>query len=142
MSSTNKNKLIALAFFVVFPLFLARTAQSFEFETEGVQVIHAVPPQTLDVLKLLFAIIAGLTFSIPWFLYKKIKSYQPTHDLIIAKFKVGNPGLLLGYLYLFSPVIYGLILFFVGMSISGLYYYIGTSIIGALVWGILDFRRM
>ena|SRR5215216_285939 len=140
MSSTNKIKFVALAFFVIFPLFLAGTAQS--LESEGIQVIHPVPPQTLELLKSLFAIVAGFTSSIPWFLYKKIKSYQPTYDLIIAKFKVGNPGLLLGYLYLFSPVIYGLILFFMGMSISGFYPYVGVSIIGAMAWGILDFRRM
>jgi len=140
MSSTNKNKLIVITFFVVFPLFLAETAYS--FKAGGIQVISPVSPETLKVLKLLFAVITGFTFSIPWLLYKKISSYQPTHDLLVAKFNVGNPGLMLGYWYLFSPVIYGLILFFVGVSISEFYYYVGVSVIGALAWGILNVGRM
>ncbi len=140
MSSTNKNKLIALAFFLVFPLFLAEAVHS--FETGGIQVISPASSETLKVLKLLFAIIAGITFCIPWVLYKRIKSYQPKHDLLIAKFNVGNPGLMLGYSFLFSPVIYGIVLFFVGISISEFYYYVGVSFIGALAWGIFNFRRM
>ena len=139
-STTNKNKLFALAFFVVFPLFLVETARS--IETGGIHVISPVSPETLKILKVLFGTIAGISFSIPWLMYKRLNSYQPKRDLLIAKFMPGNPGLMLGYSYLFSPVIYGLVLFFAGMSVSELYYFVGLSIIGALAWGIFTFRRM
>jgi len=140
MSNTNKNKLIALTFFVIFPILLAEMAHS--FTPEGFQVVSPVSPEILRILKLFFVIIASITFCAPWLFYKKIRSYQPKGRLLVAKFNVGNPGLMLGYSFIFSPVIYGLALFSTGMSIFEFYYFVMAAILGALAWGIFTFRRM
>jgi hypothetical protein len=45
-----------------------------------------------------------------------------------------------GYLFLISPVIYGLLLFFLGMSISEFYYFVGATILDAIIWGAYNMR--
>ncbi len=49
--------------------------------------------------------------------------------------------LLINYLLLLSPAIFGLLLYFCGMPLLEYFYFAGISIATMLVWGIYDLRK-
>ncbi len=49
--------------------------------------------------------------------------------------------LLINYLLLLSPVLFGLLLYFCGMSLREYFYFVGVSIAMTLAWGSYDLRK-
>ena len=138
-SNTKKNHLLLLIGFVVFPFFLAEVARSIN---EGGLQPTLVSANALKAMRVVFIVFSIITFITPWLIYKSIIPFRPKQNsTLLVKISPEYAVLIYGYFFLFSPVIYGLVLFFSGMPITEFYYYILVSVAAMLLWGFLNFRN-
>lgn len=137
-SRTKKNHILLLIAFVFFPLFLAEVARS--ISEDGIQYI-LVSAGALKSMKIVFIILSIITFITPWLIYKGTIPFRPKQSSSLVRISPEYAVLIYGYFFLFSPVVFGLILFFSGPPITEFYYYILASMAGTLLWGFLNFRN-
>jgi len=137
-SSAKKNHFLLLVVFVVFPLILAEIARSIN---EGGLQPTIISADVLKAMKALFIIFSIISFITPWLIYKGVIPFQLKQNSILVRINSEYTVLIVGYIYLFSPVIYGLVLFFSGNAIAEFYYYVGISVTGTLAWSFLNFRN-
>ena len=137
-SRTKKNHILLLIAFVFFPLFLAEVARS--ISEDGIQYT-LVSAGALKSMKVVFIILSIITFITPWLIYQGTIPFRPKQSSSLVRISPEYAVLIYGYFFLFSPVVYGLILFFSGTPITEFYYYILASMAGTLLWGGLNFRN-
>ena len=106
----------------------------------------AIPPESFasgDLYKLkigvIFLSILGLIF--PWLIKSKILPLQFRKGWLPDRLNPEYMILFLGYLFLVSPVIYGLLLFLLGLPISEFYYFLLATIVDAILWGMYNMRE-
>ncbi len=137
-SNTNRNHIFILVGFIIYPLLLAVIARSIY---EGGLQPSALAVGILSILKIAFIALSLVTLIVPWLILKGFIPLRPRQGFFLKRISPKTNSLIIGYLYIFSPVIYGLVLFFAGMLINELYYFVCASVLGALAWGFFNFRK-
>jgi hypothetical protein len=130
MKSIPKQKLIILASFVIYPLVLMDLARYLD---DSLLQSTFIPTGIFTALKVGFIVMSIISISMPWLLRK-----WPNINQKNSKNKI----LFLGYIFLVCPVIYGLVLFILGLPITEFYGFVSASVIGALVWGIYNLKEV
>jgi hypothetical protein len=84
----------------------------------------SVSSKSLTIMKVIGIALSVYGLSLPWF----FQWYLSKETLAIGQSRQGTFILLLGYIFLISPVVYGLILFTYGMHLAEFYYFIGDQL--------------
>lgn len=133
----KSKKLIILIVFLAYTLFFLLITNLLK---------DAIPTESFasgDLYKLkigiIFLSILGLIF--PWLIKSRILPLQFRKGWLLDRLNPEYMILFLGYLFLFSPVIYGLLLFFLGLPISEFYYFLTATIIDVILWGMYNIRE-
>ena len=137
-SNPKKYHLLILVGFVVYPFLIAGIAPSI-YDIELFPI--SVPKSIFDVMKAISIVFSIITIVVPWLIYIGVFPFQPSNSTILNRISPEYKALILGYIFLVCPVIYGLFLVFFGMPLVEFYYYIGVSVVGTFIWGFLNFRN-
>jgi hypothetical protein len=130
----TKTKVVLLFVFVIFALsFLIAPSMKTQlgFRPDAASVGLLTTMKVVGIVLSIYGLIA------PWL----IKPLLSRKSLAISQMRQERLILLLGYLSLISPVIYGLILFNFGVPLVDFYYFVVASIIGGIVWGAYNFVK-
>jgi len=141
MSSNAKKNYPALLLGFVVLLIHVFFAEVARFINEEAPLPLIVSPETLKEMRVTFIIITVIDLLVPWLIYKGMTSFLSREQLLFFKIIPKYAILIIGYIWLSSPVIYGLILFFNGAPITDLYYYVFICVVGTLAWGIFNFKN-
>ena len=102
-------------------------------------------PGSLLFWKVVAVIFIVYGFARLWFwpqrLLKRIAALPPRSGASLRPISPKTGVLLLCYVVLVFPNLYGLLLFFRGMPIAEFYYFMGASIAGGIVWGFYHIQK-
>lgn len=139
MSKTSKNRkhILVLIGFLAYPVLLADATRILEeFAIHPISAPGWLTPLKAGMIALsIFALIT------PWLIHKRMIPLRPRPGSLLGRMNPATATLITGYLFVTSPVVYGLILFFLGMPSTEFYYFAGMSVVGAVVWGIYNWRQ-
>ena len=100
-----------------------------------------IASDSLTLLKAILIFMSAYSLAVAWF-------FQFRRAIIFNRLSKRRHWLspeasflLISYLSLVSPAVFGLLLYFCGMSFHEYTYFIGASIIMTLAWGIYDLRK-
>jgi hypothetical protein len=101
-----------------------------------------ISANALNILTVVAIIFSAITYIAPWIIRSgKIPlSNQPRwfFNHVGSNYRV----LFLGYIFLVSPVIYGLVLYFAGSSILLFYGFLSVSVVIALMWSLANSKHV
>lgn len=131
---SKRTKLVVLIVFVIFAL-------SFVIEpvvkTQLGLPSDIVSSQAFGIMKVVGILLSIFGLLMPWFTQRLLSRDSLTVSANRQEFLI----LLFGYLFLISPVIYGLILFTYGLPLTELYFFIGASVIMGVGWGTYNYVK-
>ncbi len=101
----------------------------------------SIRANSLAILKAILIFMSAYSFIVAWFF--QFRREKMTNQLGKRRgFMTPKANfLLICYLLLISPAIFGLFLYFCGMPLQQFFYFLGASIVMILLWGIYDLRR-
>ncbi len=127
----RKSNRIILVSFVVYVFFIL-------IITLALRDLGARAPQistnALTILTVIAILLSAIAFIAPWLVRGgriPISNLPRWFNRLAPNDKI----LILGYIFLASPIVYGLVLYFAGSSIFLYYGFLSTSIVVALIWG-------
>jgi hypothetical protein len=135
----RKANLIIFVSFIAYVLFLLFIVLA--LKEIGVP-IAPISANALTILTVAVIILSAISCIAPWIIRgRKIQlSNQPRW--FFNHVDPNNQILFLGYIFLVSPVIYGLILYFAGSSILLFYGFLSVSVVIALIWSLANSRQV
>jgi len=137
-SNPKKYHLLIFLGFVACAFIVADAARSI-YDVEFLP--FSVPKPIFDAMKLISIVFSIITFVIPGPLYKGVSPFRLSEIRTLNQITPTYRVLILGYIFIFCPVINGLILYFFGMPLVTFYYYVGASLTGTLIWGFMNFKN-
>jgi hypothetical protein len=116
------------------------------FDALFMDTIGARPsPLSYDALAILKAILIFMSvysFAVAWFFQFRRAIISNRLTRRHSRLSPEANFLLINYLLLISPVLFGLFLYVCGMPLREYFYFLGVSIAMMLAWGIYDLRKI
>ena len=135
---SKKLKMTALVLSLLASVFLL--LQALFINSTGARP-SPIRPNSLAVLKAILVFMSVYSFVVAWFF--QFRRTTISHRLIRRHCRLSPEAnfLLINYLLLTSPILFGLLLYVCGMSLREYLYFPGVSIAMMLAWGIYDLRK-
>jgi len=129
---SKRMKLVLLIVFVIYALsFVIEPVMRARLEL----LPQSVSPQSLTIMKGIGIFLSILGLIMPWV----IQRFLSRKSMMMNRSRQETLTLLFGYIFLISPIIYGLTLFHSGIPLAELYYFVGASIIMGIGWGTYNY---
>jgi hypothetical protein len=140
---TKKQVIIFMIAIILYTLLFTVVVQLLNIDrsTNGfIPVEWLYPLEIAAAILSLYAIVRMWTF--PQQLRRRVNSLPPRVITARRRFSPGTGILMIMGLFLLSPNVYGLVLFFMGMPATSFYYFAGLSVLGGLTWGIYTLQKV
>ena len=98
-----------------------------------------ISTEFLSTWKVAGIVLSLYTLTTPWRWQKKLNSLT-TQQNVSAR-QIWGVLILFCFVPFIAPLIYGLVLFFQGLSIFEFYYFVALSVVGALIWVGYNLRK-
>lgn len=121
---------------VVVALFFA--ALAFTITKTG-DITSQMPKQSLAIWKIVGILLSLYALTIPWRWQDRIISRAIQHNITVHQ--VWGMVILFCYASLVAPLLYGCVLFFLGLSFVEFCYFAALSIVGALIWSVYNLKQ-
>ena len=135
---SKKLKMIALVLSILASVFLLLDALL--MNALGTRP-SAISPDSLVILKAILIFMSFYSFAVAWFFQFRRTTMSNRLSRRHSHLSPEANFLLINYLLLISPILYGLLLYVCGMRLREYFYFLGGSIAMILVWGIYDLRK-
>jgi hypothetical protein len=137
-TTLRKTNLIILAVFIVYVLFFLSILLA--MKEIGVP-IAPISKTAFTTIAVLTVVLSSVSLVAPWII-RSGKIRLPIQPLWPLNHVGADIAILIyGYVFLLCPVIYGLILYLCGSSISLFYGFLGASTASALVWSLFNNKQ-
>ncbi len=97
-------------------------------------------PFVLSLLKWLFIAFSIITLAAPWLMARGTLPVPAKSHLLAAMVGREASTLVVGYCFLVCPIVFGIVLFILGMPIQDLYYFAAASAAAIFTWGVYSLR--
>ena len=136
MDTISKKKIaIILIGVVVYALIFAVLVYAIDYSHN---VSSQISPEWLSIWRGVGIIYSLYVLTTPW--GKRIRIISLI-QLCQTNLQIWSVLLLFCFVPLIAPILVGLVLFFMGMSISEFYFFDGASVLAGLIWGIYNLRN-
>jgi len=132
----KKNIIIMLIAAIIYAVLFVILA--FVIDKAG-DVSSQMSKQSLTIWKIVSILLSLYTLTTPWRWQKKIISRANQRNMSARQ--IWGMLILFCFVPLIAPLIYGLGLLFWGLSFVEFYYFVASSIVGALAWSIYNLRK-
>jgi hypothetical protein len=98
-------------------------------------------PDSLAILKAILIFLSVYSFVVAWFFQSRRATISNRLSRRRSRLSPEANFLLINYLLLISPILFGLFLYVCGMPLREYFYFLGASVTMMLAWGIYDLRK-
>ena len=104
--------------------------------------VSAISSQSLAILKAISIFLSVYSIVVAWFFQFRRATLSDRLSRRKSRLSPEANFLLITYLLLLSPSVFGLFLFICGIPLREYFYFLGVSLVMILVWGFYDIRRI
>jgi len=132
------SKKAKIAILVLFELYVCLSG-TLEFLTHGASETFNKPAYYPILLAI--SVLMSIYFLILSWLWERLQKFFASRAKRKAQFFTSERWkLIICYMFLFAPTLFAKILIHIGLPISQFFYFLGTTLFGAMTWAILDLR--
>jgi len=136
---SKKLKMVALGLSLLASIFLLLDALF--MDATGARP-SPIRPSSLAILSAILIFMSVYSFVVAWFFQFRRATISNRLGRRRSRLSPEANFLLINYLLLISPVLFGLFLYICGMPLREYFYFQGVSIAMMLAWGIYDLRKI
>lgn len=136
----NVSKRAKIIILILFEFYVISTRIA-EYIVESGRSVVTEKPDNYNTLLVIFISLSLFYVILAWFMERFLKYYAAHAKRESRLFTSDAWRLILTYVFIYCPTLFGSMLRDMGLPNSKFVYFVGTTIVMALIWGIYDLRK-